>query len=92
MQVDEFDILKIKPGAKVLVTMDSYKGQVFDSRVTRIFPYMNERSKTFLVEAEFSNQPETLYPNITFEANIILQQKKPLCLFPEIFFCMILLL
>ncbi len=85
MQVDEFDILKIKPGARVLVTMDSYKGQVFDSRVTRIFPYMNERSKTFLVEAEFTNQPETLYPNITFEANIILQQKENTLLIPRNF-------
>ncbi len=65
--------------------MDSYKGQVFDSRVTRIFPYMNERSKTFLVESEFSNQPETLYPNITFEANIILQQKETTLLIPRNF-------
>ena len=75
MQVDEYDILKIKKDQLVLVTLDSYKNKVFEAKVTKIYPYMNERSKTFLVEAGFSKQPEVLYPNITFEANIVLETK-----------------
>lgn len=59
----------------VLVTLDSYKGKIFDALVTRINPLMNERSESFLVEAEFIRQPETLYPNISFEANILFRQK-----------------
>lgn len=31
MQVDEFDILKIKKGLKVVVVLDSYKGKVFEA-------------------------------------------------------------
>src|SRR5690606_19444206 len=31
MQVDEYDIFKIKPGMNVLVTLDSYKGRVFEA-------------------------------------------------------------
>ncbi len=83
MQVDEYDILKIRKGLKVLVTLDSYKGKVFESMVTKINPLMNERSKTFLVEAEFIEQPEILYPNTTFEANIILQVKDNALLIPR---------
>jgi len=83
MQVDEYDILKIRLGLPVLVTMDSYKGKVFDARVTRIDPIMNERSKTFLVEAEFIQQPETLYPNISFEANVVIQSKEKALLIPR---------
>ncbi len=83
MQVDEFDILKIKKGLPVLITLDSYKGRVFEAKVTKIDPLMNERSKTFLVEAEFIQKPEVLYPNITFEANIVLQTKEKALLVPR---------
>jgi multidrug efflux pump subunit AcrA (membrane-fusion protein) len=83
MQVDEFDILKVKKGLPVLITLDSYKGRVFEAKVTKIDPLMNERSKTFMVEAEFLQKPEVLYPNITFEANIILQTKEKAILVPR---------
>jgi len=83
MQVDENDILLIKNGQKVLVNLDSYKGKVFEAVVTRINPLMNERNKTFLVEAEFTQKPERVYPNITFEANIIIQEKSGALLIPR---------
>jgi len=83
MQVDEYDIMKIKKGLPVLVTMDSYKAQVFEAKVTKIDPLMNERSKTFLVEAEFTNPPAILYPNTSFEANIVMQTKKNALLIPR---------
>ena len=83
MQIDEYDILKIKNDLPVLVTLDSYKGIVYEARVTKINPLMNERSKTFLVEAEFVNRPKTLYPNITFEANVVLKKKENALLIPR---------
>lgn len=83
MQVDEYDILKIRKGLPVMVTLDSYKGKVFKATVTKINPIMNERSKTFLVEAEFDEQPEVLYPNISFEANIVISEKKNALLIPR---------
>ena len=83
MQVDEYDIFKIKKDMQVLVTLDSYKGKVFNAKVTKIYPLMNERSKTFLVEAEFTQAPEVLYPNITFEANIVMQSKDKALLIPR---------
>jgi len=83
MQVDEYDIFKIKQHMKVLVTLDSYKGRLFEATVSKIFPIMNERSKTFIVEATFTEPPAMLYPNITFEANIIIQSKKDVLLIPR---------
>lgn len=85
MQVDEYDILKIKKGLKVLVTLDSYKEKVFDAIVTKIYPLMNEQSKTFLVEAEFLEAPKTLYPNISFEASIIIQSRAKALVIPRSF-------
>lgn len=83
MQVDEYDIFKISLGLKVLITMDSYKGKVFEAIVSRISPIMNERNKTFVVEAQFIKQPEKLFPNISFEANIILKTKNKALLIPR---------
>jgi multidrug efflux pump subunit AcrA (membrane-fusion protein) len=83
MQVDEFDIFKLKLGQELLVTMDSYKGQVFNARLTKILPIMNEKSKTFTVEAEFVSIPFKLFPNISFEANIVINTKKNVILIPR---------
>ncbi len=83
MQVDEDDIFKVKVGLPVLLTLDAYKGQVFEASVTKIYPIMNERSKTFLVEAIFTQKPATLFPNVTFEANIILFKKEKALLIPR---------
>lgn len=76
MDVDEYDIVKIKTGQQVLVTLDAYRGRVFEAEVTRIFPLMNERSKTFTVEAQFTNAPPVVYPNTGFEANIVISRKQ----------------
>ena len=83
MQVDEYDILKATKGLLVLVTMDSYKNKVFEAKITKIYPLMNLKSKTFLVEATFTNPPIILYPNISFEANIVLQTKQKAMLIPR---------
>jgi HlyD family secretion protein len=76
LQVDEYDINRIKIGQKIALSMDSYKGQVFDCSVTKINPIMNEKTKSFTVEANFIKLPNTLYPFLTCEANIIIQQKQ----------------
>lgn len=83
MQVDENDIIKVHSGLPVKVMMDSYKGKVFDAVVIKIDPIMNERSKTFLVEARFVNPPTLLYPNVSFEANIVLQSKPKAMIIPR---------
>jgi len=76
LQVDEYDITLVRPGQQVKITMDSYKGEVFDATVTKVYPIMNERTKTAIVEAVFVNPPKALYPNLSLEANIILQVKE----------------
>lgn len=83
MQVDEKDILQIKLGQKVIITLDSYGDQTFEAKITKIYPLMDIKSKTFLLEAKFIEQPAVLYPNMNFEANIILNAKKNALLIPR---------
>ena len=73
LQIDERDIVRIKPGQRVFVNMDSYKDRTFEATVTKVNPVMNERTKSFTVEAGFMVPPELLYPFLTVEANILIQ-------------------
>jgi HlyD family secretion protein len=76
LQVDEYDIGKIKLQQKVIVTMDSYKGQTFEALVTKINPTMNERTKSFTINADFVTQANELFANLTCEANIVIAVKE----------------
>ncbi len=75
LQVDEYDIAKINLGQKVILTMDSYKGKTFEATVEKIYPLMNEKSKSFKIDAFYLNQPDHLFPNLSAEANIIIEIK-----------------
>jgi len=83
MQVDERDILQIKLGQPVIVTLDSYGDQTFEAKITKIYPFMDTKSKTFQLEAQFDTQPEILYPNMNFEANIVIKSKEKTLLIPR---------
>ena len=83
LQVDEYDISKIRLGQKAVMTMDSYEGKTFEAVVTKIDPIMDSRSKTFTVEAEFVTRPDVLFPLLTVEANIIIEEKTNVVTMPR---------
>ncbi len=83
MNVDEYDIARIRMGQKVLFTMDSYKGKVFEATVSKIEPLMNEQSRSFMVKAAFVTRPPVLYPNLSVEANIIIRSKEKAMTIPR---------
>lgn len=83
MQVDEYDIAKIQKGQKVMISMDSYKGKVFEAVVDKVYPIMNPKSKSFKVDAAFSTQPENLYPNLSAQANIVIEVKEKTITIPR---------
>lgn len=83
LEVDENDMVRVALGQKVLVTMDSYKDEVFDAIVDKIYPIMDERSRTFKIEAHFVKLPKKLYPNLTAEANIVIRTKENAITIPK---------
>jgi len=83
LQVDEYDISKVELDQVVLVTMDSFKEQVFEAKVIRIYPIMNSQSKSFTIEAIFTKAPPKLYPNLSLEANIVTQVKSETLVIPR---------
>jgi HlyD family secretion protein len=83
LKVDEYDVARISENQKIVFTMDSYKGEVLEARVLNIEPLMNEQSRSFTVNAEFVTKPAVLYPNLSVEANIIIQSKQKALTIPR---------
>ncbi len=83
MRVDEYDINAVQKGQKVMVVLNSEREKVYEAVITKVYPLMNAQSKTFLVEAEFTTRPKILYPNVTFEANIVIQTSEKALLIPR---------
>jgi len=81
--VDEVDIVKLSIGQKVFITLDSYGSKVFEGTLDKIYPRKDERSQTFKVEALFNKPPETLYPGLSGEGNIIIAEKKQTLTIPK---------
>ncbi|MBK7652883.1 MAG: HlyD family secretion protein [Flammeovirgaceae bacterium] len=82
LQVDEYDITKIRINQKVILSMDSYKGQVFEASISKIIPLLNERSKSFTVEATFLRVPPFFTHFLLLRQTSLFKQKKMLLLYP----------
>ncbi|NNJ88622.1 MAG: HlyD family efflux transporter periplasmic adaptor subunit [Eudoraea sp.] len=83
MLVDEVDIVKIQLGQKALITLDAYPAEVFETRINKIYPKKDDRSQTFKIEAIFVTPPDKLYPGLSGEGNIIIQQKEDALVIPK---------
>ncbi|MCF4101157.1 efflux RND transporter periplasmic adaptor subunit [Gillisia sp. M10.2A] len=83
MLVDEVDIVKIKVGQLVLITLDAYNTTLFNAKVSKIYPRKDERNQTFMVEGFFENGPEVLYPGMSGEANIVIAKKEEALTIPK---------
>lgn len=76
MLVDEVDVVRLKTGQTALISLDAYGDRVFEAEVYKIYPKKDERNQTFKVEARFKDPPETLYPGLSGEANVIIARRE----------------
>lgn len=83
LNIDEIDITKVKKGQQVIIRMDSYQSQVFEANIITMDPMMNIRTRSFKAEAMFTEKPEELFPNLTVEANIVINIKKDVLTIPR---------
>lgn len=83
MQVDEVDIVKLRLGQKVIITLDAYGTETFSATLNKIYPRKDERSQTFKVEALFDTPPSVLYPGLAGEGNIVIAEKEGVLTIPK---------
>lgn len=83
MLIDEVDISRIDLGQKVLVTLEAFKNELFEAKIDKIAPKMDERTQTFEVEALFTKGPKKMYMGLTGEGNIVINEKKNALVIPR---------
>ena len=85
LNIDELDIVKIKKDQQTFIRMDSYKSEVFEAKIIAIDPMMNIRTRSFQAEAIFIKKPGQLFPNLSVEANILINSKRDVLTIPRIY-------
>lgn len=83
LDVDQQDILKVKPGQQVLLTTDATGETIYRARVQQIYPSMDEASQTFRIDAVLVDSACPKYIHSSVEANIIVEEKKDALLIPR---------
>lgn len=82
MDIDEIDITKINVGDNVVISLDAYPNDVFEAKITKIFPKKEASTQTFKVESHFVKVPPKLYNGLAGEANIIIATRKNVLTIP----------
>lgn len=84
MQVDKLKVKvyvseryypNVKLGASVNVTTDTYPGEVFEGKVTRINPSIEPSTRTFEVEVTIPNKDNRLAPGMSARATFTMSQR-----------------
>jgi len=79
MKISEMDILKLREGMEVKVTVDALPGQEFPSKVTLVSPQAEKDSnnlKSFKVEVTLSRIDARLKPGMTARVDGLLDSRK----------------
>ncbi len=83
--IDEVDVVRIKRGQKIYVSLEAYPNSTFEAHVTKVNPKMDTRTQTFEVEGEFDVAPESLYMGLTGEGNIVIDERENVLTIPREF-------
>lgn len=82
MTVDEVDISRILIGQKAVLTLDAYRNELYEAEIVKIYPSLDSRSQSFIVEADFTKSPGRMYPGMSAEVSIIIGEKKNVLVIP----------
>ena len=80
-EVDEEDIVKVKPGQDALIRADAFPGRALEARVLRITPYGDPVGRTYRVYLALP-EDTPLISGMTTEINIVVRREENALLVP----------
>ncbi|MBS1507232.1 MAG: HlyD family efflux transporter periplasmic adaptor subunit [Bacteroidetes bacterium] len=83
IMMDESGISKVKVGQQVLVELNTNKGSTLNAHVSKIYPYFDNASQSYKVEASFDRGIENVIAGTLLQANIIVAKKDKALLIPR---------
>jgi multidrug efflux pump subunit AcrA (membrane-fusion protein) len=85
LDIDEGSIGKVAVGQQVLVELNTEKNKTREARITKIYPYFNDKSQSYKVEARFVKEIPGVISGTQLQANIITNRKESALLIPHAF-------
>ncbi|MBV8389268.1 MAG: efflux RND transporter periplasmic adaptor subunit [Mucilaginibacter sp.] len=82
LSVDQQDINLVQPGEQVLLKTDATGDKIYNAKVVRVYPTMNEADQTFRVDAIFTGHDKQPFIHTSVEANIVIQKKQHALVIP----------
>jgi len=80
--VSEEDITKIDIGQSVAVNVNTYPGEIFGAKVSKIYPAFDENEQSYIIEALFDELPEKMFSGTQLQANIQTNSRKDVLVIP----------
>jgi Cu(I)/Ag(I) efflux system membrane fusion protein len=81
--VFEQDIGLVKPGSNASVRITAYPNQVFDGRITYVYPTLKAETRTVPVRLELSNSRQLLKPAMFAQVEVTVGGKAPVLTVPD---------
>ncbi len=79
----EKDVVKVKEGQNVEVTVESYPDQLFKGHVDSVAPLVEGRSRTVNVRSKLSNVDEKIKPGMFGRVNVLVYEKEDALVIPS---------
>lgn len=83
LSVDELDVQRVREGQEIVVKIEAYPDQVFNGKVTKVFPMVDTRQQSLRVEASLAESLPGWFSGLAVEANIITQRKEKVLVLPK---------
>jgi HlyD family secretion protein len=83
LDIDEQDILKVKPGQNVLVSIDAYPGKVYKATIEKVYPFVNKQQQSVRADAGMVDSLPGYFSGLSVEANIVIREKEKALVIPK---------
>lgn len=85
LYVAEEDIDKITLGQEAVISLNTHPNRTYRAVISNIYPAFDQQEQSFIVEARFSDAPQTVFPGTQLQANIIIRQKQNALVIPSVY-------
>jgi len=82
LSVDQQDINLVQLGQQVLLKTDATGDKIYNAKIIRVYPTMNEADQTFRVDAIFMENGAQPYIHTSVEANIVIKKQQQALVIP----------
>lgn len=83
LSIDESSMSKIKLNQRVIIELNTHKGEVLNASITEIYPSFDKQSQSFYCKAVFSDSLPFLISGTQLQANILTEEKENVLVIPR---------